>query len=234
MKRILFLAILFLTFAGLFSHAEAQSEEDFEKKGLKHFDSAVFKAIPQKNKVRADAEFALAEIAFQKAIEKNPNRVSAYLHLGRTYSAQKKYAAAAETDEQHRIAGKAVGAALQDDDFRVALFDEPLHAGPDLEKQFVSGARRQRDIDLGAGRITSSCFIDIPAARIEEVSVFMQIRDPQIRVVLKGIEDTVPMVSVNIDIGQPAHAMAFSQGLDRNAAIVEDTKPRGSVAACMV
>ena len=97
MKRILFLAILFLTFAGLFSHAEAQSEEDFEKKGLKHFDSAVFKAIPQKNKARADAEFALAETAFQKAIEKNPNRVNAYLHLGRTYSAQKKYAAAAET-----------------------------------------------------------------------------------------------------------------------------------------
>ena len=97
MRKLLPLTILFLAFTGLFSHAKAQSEEDFEKKGLKHFKSAFFKAIPQKNKIRADAEFALAEIAFQKAIEKNPKNVTAYLHLGRTYSAQKKYAAAAET-----------------------------------------------------------------------------------------------------------------------------------------
>jgi len=97
MRKILFLTILFLAFTGLFSHARAQSEEDLEKKGLKHFNSAFFKAIPQKNKASAQAEFALAETAFQKAIEKNPNRVNTYLHLGRTYSAQKKYAAAAET-----------------------------------------------------------------------------------------------------------------------------------------
>jgi len=97
MRKILFFTILFLAFTGLFFHARAQNEEDFEKKGLKHFDSAFFKAIPQKNRARADAEFALAEIAFQKAIEKNPHRISAYLHLGRTYSAQKKYATAAET-----------------------------------------------------------------------------------------------------------------------------------------
>ena len=96
MRRILFLTILFLAFTGLFSHAKAQSEEDFEKKGLKHFDNAFFKAIPQKNKARAAAEFALAEIAFQKAIEKNPNRFESYLYLGRTYFVQKKYLQAAE------------------------------------------------------------------------------------------------------------------------------------------
>jgi tetratricopeptide (TPR) repeat protein len=45
----------------------------------------------------ADVEFTLAEKAFQKAIEKYPQRVKAYLHLGRTYYVQKKYAAAAET-----------------------------------------------------------------------------------------------------------------------------------------
>ena len=97
MRKILFLTILFLAFTGLFSQARAQSEEDLEKKGLKHFNSAFFKAIPHKNKAAAQAEFALAETAFQKAIAKNPNRINTYLHLGRTYSAQKKYAAAAET-----------------------------------------------------------------------------------------------------------------------------------------
>lgn len=97
MRKILFLTIFLPVLTGLFSQINAQNEEDTEKKGLKHFDRAFFKAIPQNNKVRANSEFALAEIAFQKAIEKNPNSVSAYLHLGRTYSAQKKYSAAADT-----------------------------------------------------------------------------------------------------------------------------------------
>lgn len=97
MKKILFKTILFLTFTGLLSQALAQGEEDFEKAGRQHFDNAYFKAIPQKNKAMADVEFNLAEKAFQKAIEKKPQQVKAYLYLGRTYSAQKKYAAAAET-----------------------------------------------------------------------------------------------------------------------------------------
>ena len=129
MRRILFLTILFLTFAGLFSHARAQSEEDFEKKGLKHFDNAFFKAIPQKNRARAAAEFALAEIAFQKAIEKKPHKVNAYLHLGRTYSAQKKYAAAAETyrsalviaPQQKKIYLPLASALEKDGDYRGAI-----------------------------------------------------------------------------------------------------------------
>jgi Ca-activated chloride channel family protein len=97
MRKILFKSILFLAFAGLLSYAPAQGEDDFEKAGLKHFDKAYFKAIPQKNKTMADVEFTLAEKAFQKAIEKKPQQVKAYLYLGRTYYVQKKYAAAAET-----------------------------------------------------------------------------------------------------------------------------------------
>lgn len=95
MKKILVLIILYLAYLGPFNPALAQGEEDFEKLGLKHFDKAYFKAIPQKNRALADEEFALAEKAFQKAIEKEPQRVKAYLHLGRTYSVQKKYTAAA-------------------------------------------------------------------------------------------------------------------------------------------
>ena len=96
MKKTLLPTILFLALTGLLSLALAQSEEDLEKDGLKHFDNAYFKAIPQKNRAMADEEFALAEKAFQRAIEKTPQRLKPYLHLGRTYSAQKKYTAAAE------------------------------------------------------------------------------------------------------------------------------------------
>ena len=72
------------------SYLQAQSEEDFEQTGLKHFDNAYFKAIPQKDKARATAEFAHAEKAFKKAIEKRPDNVKPYLHLGRTYFVQKE------------------------------------------------------------------------------------------------------------------------------------------------
>jgi tetratricopeptide (TPR) repeat protein len=129
MKRILFKTILFLAFTGLLSQALAQSEDDFEKTGLKHFNKAYFKATPQKNRAMADQEFALAEKAFQKAIEKKPQRVKAYLHLGRTYSAQKKYSAAAETyrsalviaPQQKKIYLRLASALEKDGDYQGAI-----------------------------------------------------------------------------------------------------------------
>lgn len=96
MKKTLFKTILFLTFTGLLFYAPAQSEDDFEKAGRKHFGNAFFKAMPQKKKALADEEFALAEKAFLKAIGKKPQQVDAYLDLGRTYYVQKKYTAAAK------------------------------------------------------------------------------------------------------------------------------------------
>ena len=100
MKKICFIISLFLAYQGLMSHLQAQSEEDFEQTGLEHFDTAYFKAIPQKDKARAMAEFAYAEKAFKKAIEIRPDNVKPYLHLGRTYFVQKKYYMAAEVYRQ--------------------------------------------------------------------------------------------------------------------------------------
>jgi cytochrome c-type biogenesis protein CcmH/NrfG len=75
--------------------AQAQTAEEFEKRGLAHFREAYYKAIPQGEKARADIEFSLAEKAFLEAIRKRPDRVEPYLHLGRTYFVQKEYAKAA-------------------------------------------------------------------------------------------------------------------------------------------
>lgn len=89
------MAIFFLTCPVFVSAAQAQTAEEYEKTGLKHLNEAYFKAVPQKNKQRANAEFALAEKAFKKAIEMKPIRVEPYLHLGRAYHLQKKYRQAA-------------------------------------------------------------------------------------------------------------------------------------------
>lgn len=96
MRIISLIAMFFLAYFGSASHLQAQSEEDFAKIGLKHFQNAHFKAIPQENKARAKAEFAHAETAFKKAIEKRPDDIKPYLHLGRTYFVQKRYHEAAE------------------------------------------------------------------------------------------------------------------------------------------
>ena len=154
MRKILFLTILFLAFTGLFSHARAQNE-DFEETGRKHYNRAFFKAMPQKNQARADAEFALAEKAFQKAIEKNPRRVATYLHLGRTYYMQKKYAAAAEVyrsaldiaPQQKKIYLRLASALEKDGDYRGAI--NALEDLRDLE----SDDRAIRIIDDFVGKI---------------------------------------------------------------------------------
>jgi cytochrome c-type biogenesis protein CcmH/NrfG len=96
MKKIIFLTVLFLISPGLICHVSGQSPEDLEKEGLKYFDNAFFRSVNQKGKAKSNVEFAHAEKAFKKAIEKNPNRVEPYLHLGRTFFVQKKYLQAAQ------------------------------------------------------------------------------------------------------------------------------------------
>lgn len=83
---------------GMISHSQPQprTAEEFEMDGLIHFHKAYYEAIPQKDSVRADAEFTLAEKAFQEAIRRKPDRVEPYLHLGRTYFVQKEYLLAAK------------------------------------------------------------------------------------------------------------------------------------------
>ena len=100
MKKTWLITIFFVTYLGSIPFVQAQDEEDFDRTGLKHLDNAYFKAIPQKDEARAEAEFAHAERAFRKAINKKPEDPKPYLHLGRTYFVQKKYHEAAELYRQ--------------------------------------------------------------------------------------------------------------------------------------
>jgi cytochrome c-type biogenesis protein CcmH/NrfG len=86
--------VLFFFLTGTF-RSMAQPLDEHEKEGLSHFNKAFYEATPRKDKAKATAEYQKAEKAFQKAIEKNPQRVESYLHLGRTYFVQKKYQKAA-------------------------------------------------------------------------------------------------------------------------------------------
>ena len=123
MRKILLITMLLVAYLSPAHHIQAQVEEDYEQTGRKHFDNAYFKAIPQKDKAAAKTEFANAERAFKKAIDKNPQNVKAYLHLGRTYFVQKKYREAAQVYQQ------ASGMAPQDKNIMLPLASAQEKAG---------------------------------------------------------------------------------------------------------
>ena len=85
---------------GMIPSSVAQTAEELERDGLAHFQKAYFEAIPGKDRTKADAEYVLAENAFQEAIRRKPGRVDPYLHLGRTCFVQKKYLKAVNAYEK--------------------------------------------------------------------------------------------------------------------------------------
>jgi tetratricopeptide (TPR) repeat protein len=90
------LALTVIVGIGVTAQSWAQSAEELENAGLRHFKKGFYEHIPQKEAAKAAEEFQKAEAALRKAIEQNPDRASAYVHLGRTLFVQEKYREAAE------------------------------------------------------------------------------------------------------------------------------------------
>jgi cytochrome c-type biogenesis protein CcmH/NrfG len=90
------IAIAIAMAIGLGTHCRAQSTDELEAAGVAHFKKAYYEAIPKQKTAEADEEFRKAETALRKAILQNPDRVSAYQHLGRTLFVQGKYQQAAK------------------------------------------------------------------------------------------------------------------------------------------
>jgi tetratricopeptide (TPR) repeat protein len=65
------------------------------QQGLQHFKHGYYDLIPRGQKSEANANFALAEKAFQKAISINSNFVEAHRNLARLYFLEKKFDKAA-------------------------------------------------------------------------------------------------------------------------------------------
>ena len=97
MKTIVRMLGLTLAMAiGLAAQGWTQTADELEEAGVAHYKKAYYEAVPKKNTAEAAAEFREAETALCKAIKQNPERVSPYLHLGRTLFVQAKYQEAAK------------------------------------------------------------------------------------------------------------------------------------------
>ena len=61
------------------------------------------------------------------------------------------------------------------------------------------------------------------------MAIFVGVGEDQSRVVLEAVEHAVPMVSVDVHVGDALEPVALAQIFDRHTAIVEYTESRGSV-----
>jgi cytochrome c-type biogenesis protein CcmH/NrfG len=96
MKKLLILATVLFGFLPALSFAGGPTAQELDRIGLEHFKKAFYEATPRREHEKAASEYRRAEQAFQEAIKLQPDWVEPYLHLGRTYFVQKKYAVAAE------------------------------------------------------------------------------------------------------------------------------------------
>src|SRR5579862_8866501 len=131
-----------------------------------------------------------------------------------------------------RIAVDGIGAALQDDEFRIVSRQVRHDVRPHLRKYFVVGPGGQRHVELHAGRSAAPFLSGVTRTRIEVASVLVQVGKHDCRVVLERVEDAVAVVCVDVDVGDPTQAAAFEL-LDGDAAVVEYAKTRRT-GACRV
>lgn len=98
------------------------------------------------------------------------------------------------------------------------------HARPRVRKFRRTGARLERHIQLGAGRIAAPLFFDRTGARIKTATTLMQVSDDDTGIILVGVEDPIAVVRIDIHVGHALKAVSPAQRLDHHAAVIEDAE----------
>ena len=133
-----------------------------------------------------------------------------------------------------RVARKRVGTALKQDELGLPLLDIALDFAPRSLKRGIVGAGRQRDIELGADGNAAARLLARARAGIEKPAVLVQVGEGELGILLEGIEHTVAVVRIDVDVGDAHDAVVPPRGLDGDTAIVEYAKARGRVAPRMM
>jgi sulfate-transporting ATPase len=135
---------------------------------------------------------------------------------------------------RNRIALETISPALQKQEFRLEALQVVDHTRPNFRKRRIGGARRQRQVELGAGGGATPCFMHSAGAGIQITSIFMDIGNDHVRVILERVEHPVAVMGVDIDVGNALQARTPAQQLDRHSAIVENAEAGGMVAGGVV
>ncbi len=132
------------------------------------------------------------------------------------------------------IAGEGVRPALQQNELGRVILQEAFGRGPQAHELPVLGERGQGYVQFGAAGRAGPGLMGMAGARIQVVPILVEVDDGEVRVIGEGVEHPVAVVGVYIHVGDAPDAMHLPQGLDGNAAVVEDTEAGRPVAPCMV
>ena len=132
------------------------------------------------------------------------------------------------------IALETVGTALHENELRLLRVDVGLNLLPRPPEFSIVCPWSHRNIQFRAFRPALPGFVRMAGSRVQVPSVLVDIREDQVRVVVKSVKDTVAVVGVDIDIGDAPQPVFHAQVFGRNTAIVENTKPGGTIASCVM
>ncbi len=90
------------------------------------------------------------------------------------------------------------------------------------------------NVQLGAHGRAATALLLRAGAGIERVPALVQVRDDQLRIVLERVEHAVPMVGIDIHIGDTAQPPMPAQMLDNDTAVIEYAEARGAIACRMM
>ena len=135
---------------------------------------------------------------------------------------------------RNRVAFEAVRAALHQDELRFRRFQVGLDPRPGGMKFVISGPRRDRDIELGALGAPDSGLVGGAGSRIQVATIFVNIRENEIRIVLKAVKHTVAVMRIDIHVSDALDIKLLSQVFGSNTAVVEDTESGCPVASGVV
>ena len=133
-----------------------------------------------------------------------------------------------------RIALQAVSAALHEDELGLLRVDKGLYPVPGPPELDIIGARRYRDIELGALCPPLAGLVRMSGARIQVAAVFVDIGKYQVGVVFETVEHTVAMVGVDIHIGDAFQTKILAQVFCRHTTVVEHAEPGSPIARRMM
>jgi len=107
------------------------------------------------------------------------------------------------------ITGDAVGPRLQDEKIRPVPLQESLRLWPEFPEERIVRFRRQGNVELGTRSSALSRLAHRACSRIEITAIFVEIDDDHRGIGFESIVDTVPMVSIDVHIGDPVHSLPF-------------------------
>src|SRR5262249_16680874 len=92
----------------------------------------------------------------------------------------------------------------------------------------------QRYVQLAPLGRAASRLVFASRAGIQHATVLVDIREYEVGVFLVGVEDTVAMMHVDVDVADAAQAVLRSQRLDRDAAVAEYAESARVIARGMM